>query len=301
MIVGQAQSGPAPTGTSGKTTSIPQIAVIIPTYNEERNIGRLLESVRRQTVASEVVIVDQQSADRTVEIAKSYGCRIVEFPRPAFYTPPGASRNRGVAVSTAPILVHLDADMEFPGDDMLAHIIALIDDSHRAAVIHEIDVANGFWSRCKALERRCYWDTPMESARAVRRDLFDGVGGYDENISSGEDFYVDSLYRHNTVVVRDPRLILLHHPGHQTLFSLLSKKYRYGKTASRYLRKVSSSNGGHSTRPGILQASVRAYLGNMSYLFRDPVHYTGIFALRLMEFVAILAGMMSGAGVSRPS
>ena len=163
----------------------PEVAIIVPTYNEERNIGELLESVQTQTLGSEVAVVDQQSTDRTVEIARAYGCVVVARPRPAFYSPPGQSRNYGVAATSARLLLHLDADMRLPAPDFLARLVRLIDDTHQAAVIHELDVASGFWGKCKALERRCYWHTSLESARAVTRTLFTAVGGYDAQISSG--------------------------------------------------------------------------------------------------------------------
>ena len=51
----------------------PQVAIIVPTYNEERNIGQLLESIKAQTVACEVAVVDQESTDRTVDIARAHG------------------------------------------------------------------------------------------------------------------------------------------------------------------------------------------------------------------------------------
>ena len=267
------------------------IAIVIPTYNEERNIARLLESIRSQTVTSDVIVVDQQSSDRTVETARHYGCRVVTSPRPSFYTPPGGSRNKGSELADAPILLHLDADMELPTRDFLARLIDLIDDSHRAAIIHELDVAEGFWGKCKAVERRCYWNTRMESARAVRSDLFKAVGGYDPQISSGEDFYVSDLYARFTAIASDRDLFLRHHTGRQSLRSMLKKKYRYGKTARVFLRKAATPRQGAARR--IATASLSAYLRNARYLAKDPIHYLGMFPLRVLEFIAIRAGMMS--------
>lgn len=277
----------------------PEVAIIVPTYNEERNIGDLLESVQAQTLASEVAVVDQQSTDRTVDIARAYGCVVVARPRPAFYSPPGQSRNYGVAATSARLLLHLDADMRLPAPDFLARLVRLIDDTHQAAVIHELDVASGFWGKCKALERRCYWHTSLESARAVTRTLFTAVGGYDAQISSGEDLYIARLYRRATTVVSDDDLVLIHSPGRQPLGSLLKKKYRYGKTASRYLSRASGDGGDAALQ--IVLASLRAYLQHPAFLLRDPLHYIGIFPLRLMELIAVRLGMIAGGRPSEPA
>lgn len=55
---------------------MPPLSVVIITYNEERNIGRCLESV--QDIADDIVVVDSLSTDRTVEICRSLGARVVE-------------------------------------------------------------------------------------------------------------------------------------------------------------------------------------------------------------------------------
>jgi len=54
------------------------ISVIVPTYNEERNLGACLESIRDW--AGEIFVVDSGSTDHTLDIAKSYGAHIVEHP-----------------------------------------------------------------------------------------------------------------------------------------------------------------------------------------------------------------------------
>ena len=52
-----------------------ELSVVIITYNEEKNIARCLDSVK--SIASEIVVVDSFSSDRTAEICKSYGCRFL--------------------------------------------------------------------------------------------------------------------------------------------------------------------------------------------------------------------------------
>lgn len=52
------------------------VSVLIPAKNEEANLPACLASVQR---ADEVFIVDSQSSDQSVEIAKSYGASVVQF------------------------------------------------------------------------------------------------------------------------------------------------------------------------------------------------------------------------------
>jgi glycosyltransferase involved in cell wall biosynthesis len=270
--------------------SEPTFAIVIPTFNAEGHIGTLLASIEAQSCSNyEIVVVDQGSSDRTVEIASSRGCAVVSIPPPLFYTPPGRSRNLGAASIAGHILLHLDADMELGSIDLLERLEALIDSNHRAGIIHESDVASGFWSNCKALERSCYRGTLLEAARVVTRELFTEVGGYDEEISSGEDFFITRLYERETQVVTSDALWLRHHAEGSSLGSLLRKKFAYGRTAKVYLRKARRV--GAPSEASIVRASLRAYSTNWRLLFSRPMQYLCVFPLRAMEFIAVRVGM----------
>jgi arabinofuranan 3-O-arabinosyltransferase len=266
------------------------VGIVIPTYNAVGNIDRLLGSIAIQSeVSFTVVVVDQGSRDGTVEIALASGCQVVTLPEPDFYSPPARSRNVGAKSVHGEILLHLDSDMELPAPDFLQRLVGLVAEGNRAIVIHELDVAEGFWARCKSLERSCYRNTNMETARAVTRELFDLVGGYDSDVSSGEDFLITSLYRKQTRIASDEMLVLRHHIGRKSLRSLLHKKFTYGKTARTYLHKAAQV--GASTAPSIVGTSIAAYLKNWRLIRNQPLEYVSIFPMRAMEFAALGFGM----------
>ena len=85
------------------------VSVIIPTFNEEKYLPRLLRSLERQSVQpNEVIVVDAFSVDKTRDIAKKFGCKIVDGGVPA------VARNKGASTATQPILLFLDADVVLP-------------------------------------------------------------------------------------------------------------------------------------------------------------------------------------------
>ncbi|MGC2542892.1 MAG: glycosyltransferase, partial [Candidatus Sulfotelmatobacter sp.] len=63
------------TSRSANPDAIP-VTVVIPTRNEARHLARCLEAVR---CFSEVYVVDSQSTDSTVEIARAFSAEVVQF------------------------------------------------------------------------------------------------------------------------------------------------------------------------------------------------------------------------------
>ncbi|MDD4995117.1 MAG: glycosyltransferase [Patescibacteria group bacterium] len=85
------------------------ISIIIPTFNEERLLPKLLDSIKRQTYRDyEVIVADAASRDRTHEIAEAWGARVVEGGTPA------AGRNAGARAARGQYLLFLDADVILP-------------------------------------------------------------------------------------------------------------------------------------------------------------------------------------------
>ena len=82
------------------------IGVLIETHNEEKNIADCIRSARLLTRS--VVVVDMQSTDKTVEIAKANGAQIREFGTHPLYVEP--AREFGVKQVKTDWVLILDAD-----------------------------------------------------------------------------------------------------------------------------------------------------------------------------------------------
>ena len=88
------------------------LSIIIPTLNEEKNLPKLLRSLQDQDLqeAYEIIIADAGSSDKTREIAKSFGCKIVKGGLPA------KGRNEGAKIAKGEIFLFIDADVILPKD-----------------------------------------------------------------------------------------------------------------------------------------------------------------------------------------
>jgi glycosyltransferase involved in cell wall biosynthesis len=83
----------------------PLLSVAIITLNEEQNLPRTLASVQW---ADEIVIVDSGSTDRTIDIARSFGARVIERPWPGF----AEQKNFAIGECAGTWVLSLDADEE---------------------------------------------------------------------------------------------------------------------------------------------------------------------------------------------
>ena len=89
------------------------LSIIIPTLNEEDYLPLLLESIKKQNFAEgEVIVADARSQDKTVEIAKSYGCKVVPGGLPP------KARNEGAKKARGELFLFLDADVVLPENSL---------------------------------------------------------------------------------------------------------------------------------------------------------------------------------------
>jgi len=166
-----------------------KVSIIIITLNEEKNLPRLLDSIKEQNFDDyEVIISDAHSTDRTREIALNYGYRVVDGGLPA------AGRNAGAAAAKGEFLFFLDADAILPPgfvynvyEEMQDRFIDLatceikpLSDYKLDRVIHRminLIVIMNLWLDPKAFGTSIF----------VTKRLFNKVNGFDETIYVAED------------------------------------------------------------------------------------------------------------------
>ena len=102
-----------------------KVTVIIPTLNEEESIGQTLDEIPKDFADLEIMIVDGLSKDRTVEIAKKKGARVVMEKRKGY----GRAYKTGFQKATGDIIVTLDGDTTYPAYDIPRVVHMLLDNN----------------------------------------------------------------------------------------------------------------------------------------------------------------------------
>jgi len=109
------------------------LTIIIPAYNEEAGIGRTLQSLQDEPrlTGAKVIVISDGSADRTAEIAKTYGATVIENWSNLGY---GASLKRGIQRADTELIAWFDADGQHQPND-LADMVERIHREEAHAVI----------------------------------------------------------------------------------------------------------------------------------------------------------------------
>lgn len=216
----------------------PLVSVVVPAYNEEDVLDRLLKSVTNQSYRNtELILVDDGSTDNTVRIAEENNARVFERK----HAERSVQRNFGAKNAKGKYLLFLDADMEVSKNVVKECVeLAETDKSVGAIVIPERSVAKTFWEEVKAYERSIYsieGDASIEAARFFPRKLFEKVGGYDEKITGPEDWDLPERILKLGHKQKRIRAKILHYERVPNPLELAKKKYYYALKAHRYLKR----------------------------------------------------------------
>jgi len=163
------------------------LSIITPTLNEEDYLPLLLESIKKQDFTDyEIIIADGGSEDRTIEIAKNYGCKIVSGGSPA------KGRNAGAKIAGGDLFLFLDAD-----STLSPHFLTeLIKEFEK----RKLDLASfPVYPQGNIIDKICYgiynywsWISQKFLPHAtqtvlVKREIHQKIGGFDEEVRIGED------------------------------------------------------------------------------------------------------------------
>lgn len=252
------------------------VSVVIPTFDSERTLERCLASVFGQSHSEiECIVVDNLSADRTTDIVKRYPAKLIK--RRGGRT---AAKNAGLEKAEGEFVLFIDSDMEL-GPGVVKECLDVMSDKDGGLIIPERSIGGSFWVKVRDFERSFYAGTVIESARFFRTSLVRQTGGFDESVIFFEESVVPERIRELGYKV-DKRIkaSIDHIEEGFSLKVWLGKKFKYGKTAGKGKRTSVIH------RLGLL-------LGRRRFYSR-PILAIGVLVLKFLEFLAILAGRVSG-------
>jgi glycosyltransferase involved in cell wall biosynthesis len=171
----------------------PTLSIIVPAWNEENYIGRAVDSLKRAAAVyerergctAEIIVVENNSQDRTADVAREHGAQVVFEPVNNI----GRARNAGVRVAQGRYIAFCDAD-----NQVTENLLVLIHDHLENPKI----AGGGTWIEPERRNLKInffyfLWGIYVRSSRVgvgmlhCRKTDFESFGGFDETIYAAED------------------------------------------------------------------------------------------------------------------
>lgn len=238
---------------------VPVVSVIIPTSNSGKTLSRCLQSIRKQAYsATEVVVVDNYSADETRRIAAKFGARVILHRGNQ-----AAARNVGLAHTRGEYVLFLDSDQQLDPHVLEECFGTCLKRGVAAVKIPECFVGRGFWSRCSALWKNSVvraWGPRGGIPRFYHRDALRQSKAFSEELGVWEDLELHQRLKSQGVQDAWCESRVVHYEA-DSLPKVIRKYVSYGGAIAAF--KEGSTRAPHA-------ASMRLTLATLLHLFRKP-------------------------------
>jgi glycosyltransferase involved in cell wall biosynthesis len=211
----------------------PLVTVVVPTFNNQNTIAACLESIAAQDYKRiEIVVVDNYSTDLTYQIAARYADVIVQHGHER-----SEQANFGVSLASGEFILRLDADL-VSDSGLLSECVTLVERGCDAVEVHNSpDPTIGWIARARRFEYDLIKGDPRRnSARFVRKIIYESIGGLDARLVAGEDFDFQNRLNASGAVTAFAQKETISISEPTSLIRMLSKFYRYGRQAVIFAR-----------------------------------------------------------------
>lgn len=207
----------------------PNISVVIRTRNDADHIERLFADIKAQDYsgAVEIIVVDTESRDNTVDYARSHGAKIISLTQAEFNYP--KALNMGFETARYPWVVTLVGHSSLTSTVMFKSLAYWAVKYNDLGGIYSLPLANwnaSAWERLENIIAPRIWKRPQHikelsigimaaNGSIVKRETWQQLGGYDERYAAGgEDrALARSMLDKGVVIVREPLCSVFHSHG----------------------------------------------------------------------------------------
>jgi glycosyltransferase involved in cell wall biosynthesis len=186
-----------------------QVSFVIPCWNEEvllgRTLDRLFAAARQMGVPFEVIVVDDASSDRSVEIARQGGAVVISTQRRQI----SATRNAGARAGQGDLLIFVDADTLVTPEVLRAALATVRRGAVGGGCAVRFDKPVPLYARILLpIFNRLYRAAGLAAGCFVfcTRQAFEAVGGFDEGLYASEECSLSWALK------REGRFVLLREP-----------------------------------------------------------------------------------------
>lgn len=177
-----------------------KITIVVPCKNEEKYIAHLLMHLRNQLIGSTRIIIADCSTDNTRKVIQATKGRLnVEIIDGG---PVSVAKNNGAKLVTTPYILFIDADVRFFKDTVIRDAVAEMESKNLDLIglnikcyDHDKRTTIGF-AVFNGINRILKYFSPFAvgAFMLTRRDRFEEYGGFPEQLSTSEDYFLSRKY-----------------------------------------------------------------------------------------------------------
>jgi len=270
----------------GKNKNLPLVSVVIPTKNNQKYLETTLKALKNQTYKNiEIIIVDNNSTDNTVKIAKKFTDKIYKK---------GPERtqqiNYGVEKAKGKYIYFTGAERGID-KDLVEQAVNKCEkekcDAIYINVITKLDNPN-IWQKARAVERLIYVGEPATSAaRFYTKEIYLKVGGMDTDIGPIADdlTFQKKLNRHGAVT-KFIDGVEYNLDEYDSIIYIFKRAVYYGWFISRYSKKRPDET---KEQYPIIRDE---YKRHKDILMKDKVVFTAFVIYKFTQYAGAAIGMV---------
>lgn len=256
----------------------PLVSVIIPALNSEKFIDQCLNSIKNQTYKNvEVIVVDNNSTDKTKQIAKRY-TKLVFNKGPER----SAQINFGAQNAKGKYLYRVDSDFIVEPKVIEQCVNKCEVENLDGIAVHNTSAEGlGFWAEVRKYERNSYVDDSLIVAvRFFTKTAFEKLHGFDETLYGPEDYdfhnrFIAAGFKWGRIEAKE-----LHLGEPTSLLDLWKKHYFYGQQMVFYFKK----------HPKIASKQFNpirgSFLRHKDLFISNPKIFLGLIIMQIAKFSA---------------
>lgn len=263
------------------------VSIIVPTLNAGKHLKNLFTSIQKQNYKNIEIIIndDLRTNDNTHDLIAAWKDLNITYINKNVKL--GSARLEGAKIAKGKYLLHLDADQSLDINTISDCVNKVNTLKADGAFINEEIIGSRFWTKCKWLEKKCYWyDEKISSPRFFVTSSYFEAGGHSTTLMLSEDR--DMYYRmkdaHKKLVWSDA--VLFHNEEGISPIRTLKNKLFWAQSGFDYIKVRPKS--------GFAQLFLIffriGYFKHIDLLLKHPLLTIGMFYLKFMEVLGVVIG-----------
>lgn len=212
------------------------ISIIMPVKNGSNYLSEAIMGIKKQNVDTEIIVVDDGSTDDTVKIAQDFDCKVVSHGVSKGQI---AGKNTGLNIAAGNFILFHDHDDVLADNALQTMLNEFKMNSGLEVVNAKIKdfISQDATDQNQTIKTEPYWGC-LGGAMLIKKEVFDKIGLFDENIKAGEIIALTSKFQEHNIKVKKIDFISSYRRIHDTNFGKTQKKTEFQDYASLLRAKL---------------------------------------------------------------